>query len=104
VPGPRFEVRINASARRSLEGIAQSEQRRILRSLRALASDPRPSGAVLLSGDADDRVWRIRVGDYGVLYLVDDQPRVVLVVRLGHRREPGGCLTELRYCWSDWTD
>lgn len=55
--------------------------------IRALAAEPRPRGAALLAGTGPDRIWRIRVGDYRVLYEIQDDLLVVLVVRLGHRRE-----------------
>jgi mRNA interferase RelE/StbE len=49
-----------------------------------LAADPRPVGVVRLAGRAG---YRVRVGDYRVVYAVDDAERVVIVARLGHRRE-----------------
>jgi mRNA interferase RelE/StbE len=60
-------------------------QARILRRVSALADDPRPSGVVKLSG-ADD-LWRIRIGDYRVIYRLVDAVLVVTVVEVGHRRE-----------------
>ena len=50
-----------------------------------MAAQPRPHGAKLLSGD--HAIWRLRVGDYRVLYEIRDAVLVVLVVRIGHRRE-----------------
>jgi mRNA interferase RelE/StbE len=50
----------------------------------ALADDPRPSGCAKLAGRDD---YRIRVGDYRVVYAVDDDKRVVLIARIAHRRE-----------------
>jgi mRNA interferase RelE/StbE len=52
-----------------------------------LASEPRPQQSKLLAGGADERIWRIRVADYRVLYEIRDEQLVVLVVRMGHRRE-----------------
>ena len=49
-----------------------------------LAMDPRPTGVVKLAGRDD---YRIRVGDYRVVYAVDDDERMVLVARVAHRRE-----------------
>lgn len=50
----------------------------------ALAEDPRPRGATKLAGRDD---YRIRVGDYRVVYAVDDAARLVIVARIAHRRE-----------------
>jgi mRNA interferase RelE/StbE len=58
-------------------------RRRVARAIDTLAINPRPSGAKLLRGP--DRRWRLRVGDYRVLYRVDDDRVVVLVVRVRHR-------------------
>jgi len=57
---------------------------RIGKAIDALAADPRPPGAVKLSGHDD---FRVRVGDYRVVYAVDDTERLVLVARIAHRRE-----------------
>ncbi|MBN1174503.1 MAG: type II toxin-antitoxin system RelE/ParE family toxin [Micromonosporaceae bacterium] len=60
-------------------------QARILRRISSLADDPRPSGVLKLSGSTD--LWRIRVGDYRVIYSIVDDILVVTVVEVGHRRE-----------------
>ena len=52
-----------------------------------LATEPRPVGAKLLSGTSDERIWRLSVGDYRVLYQVSDSILLVLVVRVADRRE-----------------
>lgn len=59
---------------------------RIGRAIEGLAQQPRPAGAQLLSGSTSP-TWRIRVGDYRVLYEIHDDELVVLVVGAGHRRE-----------------
>lgn len=58
---------------------------RIAEAIDALASDPRPSGCRKLVGT--DRVYRVRVGDYRVVCEVCDDRLLVLVIKLGHRRE-----------------
>ncbi|HEV8024711.1 MAG TPA: type II toxin-antitoxin system RelE/ParE family toxin [Candidatus Nanopelagicales bacterium] len=50
-----------------------------------LASDPRPPRCVALTGV--ESVYRVRVGDYRVLYSIDDEIRIISVIRIGHRRE-----------------
>jgi mRNA interferase RelE/StbE len=80
-----YRVEILAAARRQLEKLARPPQGRVRQAVRALAADPRPPGAKLLSEQRT--IWRIRVGDYRVLYEIRDEQLVVLVIRLGHRRE-----------------
>ena len=50
-----------------------------------LAQDPRPSASRKLRGEQN--LWRIRIGDYRVVYSVDDRQRIVDIVRIRHRRE-----------------
>jgi mRNA interferase RelE/StbE len=57
---------------------------RLRAAIDALAVEPRPRGAEKLAGRDD---YRIRVGDYRVVYAVDDRDRLVLVARIAHRRE-----------------
>jgi mRNA interferase RelE/StbE len=67
-----------------LERIAAEPQERILVALEALADSPRPEGCSKLTGrDA----WRIRLGDYRVIYEIRDDPRIVTVVVIAHRRD-----------------
>lgn len=57
---------------------------RVGEAIDGLAAEPRPRGAVKLAGRDD---FRIRVGDYRIVYAVDDKKRLVLVARIAHRRE-----------------
>ncbi len=59
--------------------------RRVAAKLRALAEDPRPRGCQKLAGRED--IWRVRVGDYRVLYQILDESLLVLVVRVRHRKD-----------------
>ena len=58
---------------------------RIISRLEHLASTPRPQGCRKLKGG--DKEWRIRVGDYRIVYEIDDAARTVDVTRIAHRRE-----------------
>ncbi len=64
---------------------AKTERQRIIAKIQALAQDPRPRGSEKLAG-YDDR-YRIRQGNYRVVYLIDDQKSVVTIFKIGHRRE-----------------
>ena len=79
-----YSVFIKPSAAKELEGIPIKDRRRIVRRIQGLGSDPRPSGCEKLAGD--DR-FRVRQGDYRVLYSVDDEARAVLIVKIGNRRD-----------------
>lgn len=80
----RFEIRFDPYARRALDKIDKTTRRRILVRIAALADEPRPPGAVMLTGRRGD--WRIRIGDYRVIYTEHDEVLIVLVIEVGHRR------------------
>ena len=80
-----YRVLLRRSALRELEALHQPIRRRVVRAIDALADDPRPPGAKLLSGP--DRSWRIRVGDYRILYRINDDSVVVVIVRVRHRKD-----------------
>ena len=80
-----YAVEFLPSAARELTKLDIAVQRRLARVIDRLADDPRPTGAVKLRG-ADD-VWRVRVGDYRILYRLEEDRLVVLIVKVGHRRE-----------------
>ena len=75
---------IERQAQRSLARIAARDQDRIADAIRRLADEPRPHGVKKLSGR---NAWRIRVGDFRVIYEIHDDRLVILVVSIGHRRE-----------------
>jgi len=81
----RYKVELRPAARKQLDRITSKDRARILRRLTTLAEDPRPAGVTPLVG-ADD-LWRIRIGDYRVIYSIDGDLLIVTVVRVGHRRE-----------------
>ncbi len=83
---PQFNIRFRPSASRELALLQGAIQRRISRAIDALAIDPQPSGSRLLAGRPGERIWRVRVGDYRVLYEIRDAELVILVIRVGHRR------------------
>ena len=86
MPGPaRYAVFLKPAAERALKKIAQPALRRIARAIDNLGDDPRPSGATALQGESG--LSRIRVGDYRIIYSIDDTVLTVLVVAVGHRRE-----------------
>ena len=79
-----YSIQLTRSAAKELERIPLKDRRRIVDRITALADDPRPAGSERLSGD--DK-YRIRQGDYRILYEIVDYELIVAVVRVGHRRE-----------------
>ena len=80
-----YEVVILPSAQKELEGLdRQPVIKRLRAAIMKLREDPRPRGATKLAGRDG---WRIRVGDYRVIYDIDDVVRIVSVEEVGHRRD-----------------
>lgn len=83
--GPQYDVELTTSAARSLKKLERSVQVRVAGAIDSLALDPRPTGAIKLSNQDD--IYRIRTGDYRIIYSVTDRKLIVLVIAIGHRRE-----------------
>ena len=81
---PNYRIDLLPSASRALARLAGPLKKRVSARIDALAEEPRPPGCRKLAGS---NYWRIRIGDYRVLYSIEDAILVVLVVRVGHRRE-----------------
>lgn len=80
-----YAVLLAPRARREFSGLPKEIIARIDSRLINLGVEPRPLGCKKLKASTGDG-WRIRIGDYRVLYRIDDQARTVLVFRIGHRR------------------
>lgn len=72
------------AASKSIEKLPRTLQQRILARVEGLATEPRPPGCVKLAGQD---AYRVRVGDYRIIYTIHDQRLIVLVIDVGHRRE-----------------
>ena len=79
-----YNVVIKRSAAKELEAIPRKDREKLVNKIALLAHDPRPPGSEKLAGDEK---YRMRHGDYRVLYEIDDASVVVVVVRVAHRRE-----------------
>lgn len=80
-----YAVRLKPRAERDLDRLPIQVARRIWRRLFDLEANPRPPGCVKLVGEED--AYRIRIGDYRVVYLIDDKGQIAEIVRVAHRRE-----------------
>lgn len=80
-----YKIELEPKARKRLALLDAPVRRRVAASIDKLAMQPRPSGAVALTGRPG--VLRIRSGDYRILYEIRDDQLIVLVIDVGHRRE-----------------
>jgi len=80
-----YRIEIISRARKDYRAIPQPHKRRVRKAVYALASDPRPSGSAQMRGPFRG-LRRIRVGDYRVVYKIEDDKLTVLVVRIGSRK------------------
>jgi mRNA interferase RelE/StbE len=80
-----YEVLIERTAEHDLKSLPINLFDRIVPRIKALADNPRPAGCHKLTGSKND--WRIRIGDYRVLYEIDDARKRVRIFRIRHRRE-----------------
>lgn len=80
-----YRIYLDGRAQKDLDRLPGNTLRRVLEALTALRENPRPPGCLKLRGSED--AYRIRVGDYRVLYSVDDGAQTIRVWRVRHRRE-----------------
>ena len=78
-----YALEFKAAAEKELRKLPHAVMPRIVDAVRALGETPRPHGCLKLSGSQS---WRIRIGDYRVIYDIDDQRQPVVVLHIGHRR------------------
>ena len=81
----RYSVEIARRAIKSIAGLPREEQQRVRAAIDLLADEPRPPTCVALA--AEESVYRVRIGDYRILYEVIDSRLVIQVIRVGHRRD-----------------
>jgi mRNA interferase RelE/StbE len=80
-----YRVELTTAAARQVRKLPRPIRDRVLEGIEELGEDPRPNGSKKLAGE--QTAWRIRIGDYRVIYDVFDDELVVIVVRAAHRRE-----------------
>lgn len=80
-----FKLFFKASAEKELRRIPQPHLGKLLQKITGLSSQPRPQGVQMLRGDT--RYYRLRHGDYRVIYEISDEDRIITIIKIGHRRE-----------------
>ena len=78
-----YQVLVERAAEKDLRKISSEVRPRLVLALQSLAKNPRPAGSLKLTGSASD--WRIRVGDYRIIYEIADEIRIVRINRVRHR-------------------
>ncbi|MBI2804325.1 MAG: type II toxin-antitoxin system RelE/ParE family toxin [Planctomycetes bacterium] len=81
----RYDVPYTPSADKALRKLPKSTQVRIATTTDELGDNPRPRGCKKLKGEDD--LWRIRVGDYRIVYTIEDDQLIILAVRVAHRKD-----------------
>jgi mRNA interferase RelE/StbE len=79
-----YKVELRRRAQRTLDRLPQTDFEAVVEAVRGLAETPRPRGMEKVKTTG---LWRIRQGDYRIIYTIDDNRQLVTVVRIGHRRE-----------------
>ncbi len=82
---PKYSLEIKPSAQKELDALDDALFIRIDRKILALADHPRPAGCKKLRGFKDQ--WRVRIGDWRVVYIIDEEAKFVRITRVAHRRE-----------------
>ena len=79
-----YKIELRRKAQRSLNKLPKDDFGAVLESVRGLANTPRPKGVEKIKSAG---LWRIRQGDYRIVYSIDDGQKIVTILRIGHRRE-----------------
>jgi mRNA interferase RelE/StbE len=81
-----YTIKFDRRVKKDFKSINAQDIKRIKSAIQELSNNPRPDSCTKLKGDKRD-YYRIRVGNYRVIYSIEDEILLVLVVRVGHRRE-----------------
>ena len=78
-----YKVEIKKSAQKEIENLPSVILKKIVAKIQTLSSEPRPNGSKKLTSDEK---YRLRVGDYRILYSIEDDKLIIFVVKVGHRK------------------
>lgn len=82
---PAYRIELTRHAERQLRKLPREMQKRVAPAIAGLATDPRPPSVKFLAGGPER--WRVRVGVYRIVYTIEDDRLIVLVIKIGHRRD-----------------
>ncbi len=86
-PPRMFRIDFAPIAIKQFNRLERTVQIRMRRAIDSLAKEPIPAGAKKMKGMGAEPLWRIRVGDYRIVYKIEGHRLVILIVKIGHRRE-----------------
>lgn len=81
-----YKITFKDSASKELQRLSKSVIKKIVLSINGLSENPRPDGVKKLK-DSNENLYRIRVGDYRIIYVIDDGIKIVNIRRIGHRKD-----------------
>ena len=79
-----YNLKVKRSAEKELRALPKADLKKVVKRIRGLSSNPYPPDHQKLSGQPQ---YRVRQGDYRILYRIDDHQRMIEIVKIGHRRE-----------------
>jgi len=79
-----YKIKIKATAAKELNKLPKIDLQKVVIKIRSLSSNPRPAGCEKLSGEEK---YRIRQGNYRIVYSIEDKQLIVFVVKIGHRKD-----------------
>jgi mRNA interferase RelE/StbE len=79
-----YQIELRRRAQWALDKLPENDFRALVEAIQELAQNPRPRGVEKVKTTG---LWRIRQGDYRIIYNIDDKQNIIIVVRVGHRRE-----------------
>lgn len=82
---PKYSIKFKSSAAKELKKLPLELQHRIANKIEKLVEDPRPSGVIKLKGN--DNLYRCRVGEYRIVYDINDSMQKIVVTRVRHRKD-----------------
>ena len=81
-----YSIRFKKSAEKEFEKLPSHSIQRVAKAIDALAANPRPVGSKKLEGQKES-LWRVRVGDYRIIYFIEEFIKIVEIRRIGHRKD-----------------
>ena len=82
----KYQVIFTKRAAKEVKQLNKTDIPRIIEKAESLGNDPRPEGSKKLAGSKED-LWRVRVGDYRIIYLIEEEVKIVKVTKIGHRKD-----------------
>lgn len=88
----QYKIEITRKIAKKLLRLPKKDQKKIIEKIDLLTVNPMPNGYKKLSGQTNPALYRIRVGDYRIIYAIEEDRLIILIVELGHRKDIYNCL------------